>query len=92
MPVVDTKMNPLAAAIAAGLSLPIRAMLVAANGTTTEILFESETEFHTLSLRLPMDFPIEWTLTGPNQLTAEFLQTAGNAGSSEVQRVMDEEK
>ena len=79
MLMVDTQMNPLAAAIAAGLSLPIHAMLVGANGTTAEILFESETEFHTLSLKLPIDFPIEWTLTGANQLTVKFLQTAGNA-------------
>jgi hypothetical protein len=79
MPMVDAEINPLAAAIAAGLTLPIHARLVSANGTKTEILFESETEFHTLSLQLPIDFPIEWTLTGANRLTAKFLQTAGNA-------------
>jgi len=79
MLMVDTEMKPLAAAIAAGLNLPIHAMLVGVNGTTAEILFESETEFHTLSLQLPIDFPIEWTLTGANQLTAKFLQSAGNA-------------
>ena len=68
--------NPLAAAIAAGLTFPIQAKLVGANGKTAEMLFESTEESHVVSLQLPIEFPCEWTLTGANQRTENFTQTS----------------
>jgi hypothetical protein len=68
--------NPLRGAVAAGLTFPIHAKIVSVNGTTTEVLFESAVECHTLSMQMPMNFPCEWTLTGANQLKATFTQTA----------------
>jgi hypothetical protein len=71
----EIETNPLAA-IAAGLTFPVQAKLVGANGTTAEVLFENENDApYPISLQLPLDFPIEWTLTGENQLTAEWTQT-----------------
>jgi hypothetical protein len=70
--------NPLRAAITAGLSFPIHAKIVGANGTTSEVLFESAEECHTLSMQLPLEFPWEWTLAGSNQLKTKFTQTAAN--------------
>ena len=72
----ESRGNPLRAGIVAGLSFPIQAKMVGANGTVTEFLFESAEECYTLSLQLPIIFPCEWTLTGANQLKTTFTQTA----------------
>lgn len=68
--------NPLAAALADGLSFPIYAKVVGANGGAAEMLFESAEISHTISLHLPIHFPCKWTLTDSNDAISTFTQTA----------------
>jgi hypothetical protein len=75
----EIESNPLTAAIAEGLTLPILARIVGANGTVTEILFEGPREYHVLSFQSPIEYPFQWTLTGANEQTMRVTQTGQGA-------------
>jgi hypothetical protein len=75
----EIESNPLQGAMAEGLTLPILARIVGANGTVTKILFEGPREYHVLSFQSPIDYPFQWTLTGSNEQTIQFIQTERGA-------------
>ena len=74
--------NPIRAAIDAGLTFPILAKIVGANGGTGEVLWEEKASYHVISAMLPISYPFRWTLTGSNRLTLRVTQM--ESGAQEV--------
>jgi hypothetical protein len=72
--------NPLAAAVAAGLSFPIHGEFIGANGGMLEFLIDENMELRLISFQ-PVDYPMKCTFTGANSrvFRATLPEAAANA-------------